>query len=448
MSDNENESKIELKAHPFAEIFPMMSENSSEFEQLSHSISQDGIKQPIWLYDRKILDGRNRYKIYTTMPDVELPTETFKGNDVEALQFVITLNMRRRHMTESQRAITAVRYSRLVPTVRGKGAESDKTVADMFKTSTTLMKRALTLLKSDNDEVIKAVEEDRLVLDAVKQFLKLPRELQQKALGTDNPSKRAREFERNQKSQMKQTDHVNSAVKASRETGELKFGVIYIDPPWTFETYSEEGKKKSPEQHYPTMTLDDIAGLDIHAAPICTMFLWTTVPHLLNAGEIMQGWGFEYKSAIFWNKVNPGTGYWSRNLIEVLLIGTKGDVPKPTPETQFDQLYTITKKQHSEKPFQIADAIHKLYPTVPKIEMFARKVADRGDTWFYWGNEIGEEIVQGKPRSEAKPNGNGSETREDGDLPQTRVQRKGSRTRIRKAKTREKESEIGDGTTA
>ena len=94
------------------------------------------------------------------------------------------------------------------------------------------------------------------------------------------------------------------------------------------------------------------------------------LPHGL---AIMQAWKPNYKSAYFWFKPGSGHGYWSqRNQVELLLVGTRGEVPAPAPGTQPPQLLTAARSKHSAKPSAFAEMIERLYPNVPKLEMFAR----------------------------------------------------------------------------
>ena len=74
-----------------------------------------------------------------------------------------------------------------------------------------------------------------------------------------------------------------------------------------------------------------IKALTIPAAKDCVLFLWATVPMLDQAIDIMRAWGFAYGSLIVWVKDRTGTGYWTLNCAELLLIGTRGNIPAPTP---------------------------------------------------------------------------------------------------------------------
>jgi N6-adenosine-specific RNA methylase IME4 len=95
--------------------------------------------------------------------------------------------------------------------------------------------------------------------------------------------------------------------------------------------------------------------------------------------------GFSYKSLYAWFKPGPGTGYWSqKDQLELLLVGTRGDVPAPAPGTQPPQVQTFPRERHSAKPQAFATMIEAMFPAVAKLEMFAR--ASRVG-WDTWGNE-------------------------------------------------------------
>ena len=172
-----------------------------------------------------------------------------------------------------------------------------------------------------------------------------------------------------------------------------KFGVVYADPPWMFEPYSaESGMDRAADNHYPTMTLDAVKAIPIPAAEDCALFLWATVPMLPQALQVMDAWSFTYKSAIVWLKDKVGTGYWTGNRVELLLIGTRGSIPAPAPGEQPRQVIEAPRGRHSEKPTAFAELIEKLYPNVPKLEMFARA---RRDGWESWGTEAPKQPEKG-----------------------------------------------------
>lgn len=177
-----------------------------------------------------------------------------------------------------------------------------------------------------------------------------------------------------------------ATAKASRELGRKVYGVLLIDPPWSFRVYSEAGQDRGACNHYPTMSLAEIKVLTVPAAKDAVLFLWATVPMLPAALETMAAWGFTYKSHFAWVKDKRGLGYWARNKHELLLVGTRGHVPCPAPGTQFDSVIEAPRGWHSEKPAIVHDMIAAMFPNVPKLEMFARGECVAG--FDVWGNEV------------------------------------------------------------
>jgi N6-adenosine-specific RNA methylase IME4 len=176
----------------------------------------------------------------------------------------------------------------------------------------------------------------------------------------------------------------DSTERASKAVGSKLYGVIYADPPWKFETFSHRGMDRSADNHYPTMTVEEIANLRIPAAEDCVLFLWATAPMVPQAINVLHAWGFEYRSCCVWVKDRPGTGYWFRNQHELLLVGVKGSIPAPAPGTQYSSVITAPVGEHSEKPACFAEMIEELFPNTPALEMFAR--APRLG-WDVWGNQ-------------------------------------------------------------
>lgn len=165
-----------------------------------------------------------------------------------------------------------------------------------------------------------------------------------------------------------------------------KYNLIMADPPWRFKVWSGEAIS-----HYSVMSLDDIKRLPVSdiAAPDCLLWLWATHPMLPQALEVMQSWGFTFKTSGVWNKTTSkgndafGQGYILRSSSEPFLIGTIGK-PKTTRSTRTG--FRAPKRAHSQKPeeaFQIAES---LMPGAKRIELFSRTWRAGWDTW---GNEVG-----------------------------------------------------------
>ena len=172
-----------------------------------------------------------------------------------------------------------------------------------------------------------------------------------------------------------------------------KYSVILADPPWAFRAWSNKGKGRSAEQHYPTMRLEDIKALPVAdlAAEDCVLFLWATFPMLKEALEVVEAWGFSYKTVAFtWVKENRkspglfwGLGYWTRANAEVCLLATRGSPKRQSAAVH--QVILSPVEQHSKKPDEVRERIVTLMGDVPRVELFARQQAPG---WDVWGNEV------------------------------------------------------------
>jgi N6-adenosine-specific RNA methylase IME4 len=195
-----------------------------------------------------------------------------------------------------------------------------------------------------------------------------------------------------------------------RALPDRQYGVILADPEWKFETYSANGLDRSADNHYPTSTLEAIKARDVAsiAAKDAVLFLWATAPMLPQALEVMAAWGFAYKSQVIWRKAETvaiadalkgiqsaaklilGTGYWFRNGHELLLVGTRGDLPAPAMGDQWASVLDASPLRHSEKPALFHQLVEAYFPSLPKIELNARAARDGWDTW---GNEAPQESM-------------------------------------------------------
>jgi 16S rRNA G966 N2-methylase RsmD len=99
-----------MRAHRVAEIFPLL--EGPEFETLKADIAMKGVLEPIVTCQGEILDGRNRYRACQAL-GIECPAREYTDDDPDPLTFVISLNLHRRHLNESQRAMVAARLATL-----------------------------------------------------------------------------------------------------------------------------------------------------------------------------------------------------------------------------------------------------------------------------------------------------------------------------------------------
>jgi N6-adenosine-specific RNA methylase IME4 len=365
-----------------------------EFEALVEDVRLHGVREPIVLYEDAILDGRNRYRA-ARQAGIECPTGEWQGEDPVA--FVMSLNLHRRHLDESQRAMVAANLANMPthrPASNGKSANlptSQDSAAKMLSVSPRSVRHAVAVKDRAEPELRAAVEQGHIAVSVAAKAAKLSAKLQREV------AKRAVKGEVNAaaKAVKQETRKEREKTLGAQQLAlpDKKYGVILCDNEWRFETWSEEGMDRSADNHYPTSSLDALKARDVPsiAADVCTLFMWTTVPMLVQALEVMKAWGFDYKSQMVWvKKSNPddkaqGTGYWFRNQHEILLLGTKGEPPTPAMGTQAVSILYAPVGAHSAKPVEVLELIERYFPTLPKIELNRRGPARAG--WAAWGNE-------------------------------------------------------------
>jgi N6-adenosine-specific RNA methylase IME4 len=173
-----------------------------------------------------------------------------------------------------------------------------------------------------------------------------------------------------------------------------RFGAILIDPPWRF---ANSTGKVAPEHRrlhrYRTMSFQEISALPVGklALPKSHLYLWCPNALLLEALQIMKGWGFTYKTNIVWYKVRKdggpdgrGVGFYFRNVTELLLFGVCGKLRTLKPGRTQVNIIVSRKREHSSKPEQVYDIIEGCSPG-PYLELFARR---RWPGWEQWGDEV------------------------------------------------------------
>lgn len=167
---------------------------------------------------------------------------------------------------------------------------------------------------------------------------------------------------------------------------EGKYPLIYADPPWRYEHPPIGASNRSIENHYPTMDLAEICALPVQnvAMDNAVLFLWATAPKLAECMEVISAWGFEYRTCMVWVKDRIGMGYHARNKHEILLIAKRGQLSPPKPENRPDSVVVAARLEHSAKPLEFYNLIESMYPSLPKIELFARQ---QREGWAVWGNQ-------------------------------------------------------------
>ncbi len=164
-----------------------------------------------------------------------------------------------------------------------------------------------------------------------------------------------------------------------------RFPIVLADPPWKYE--HSETVSREIENHYPTMALEEICALDVGkklATDDAVLFLWVPSPKLAEAMRVIEAWGFEYRTGAVWDKEIIGPGYYWRQQHEHILLATRGNPPKPPPAARPSSILKARRTKHSKKPPILHEQIERMYPELPKLELFAR--APR-EGWAVWGNQ-------------------------------------------------------------
>ena len=185
-------------------------------------------------------------------------------------------------------------------------------------------------------------------------------------------------------------DSFMGIVRALFQRDPLLSGAIYADPPWRYSAKKVQG---AAENHYPTMSIDELCALPVAelAAKDSALFMWATFPQLPEALRLIRAWGFTYKSVAFvWLKKNRradswfyGLGFWTRANAEICLLATKGHPKRQAADIH--QFIISPIEAHSKKPDETRDKIVALMGDLPRVELFARQTSPG---WDVWGNEV------------------------------------------------------------
>lgn len=177
-----------------------------------------------------------------------------------------------------------------------------------------------------------------------------------------------------------------------------KYNIILADPAWS---YQDKNCNGNCESHYNTMNIKDICNLPVQniLEKDCVLFMWVTYPMLKEGLQVMESWGFKYKTIGFqWIKQNKsgngyffGLGRWTRGNSECCLIGVKGK-PKRI-NNGVSQLVFSPLREHSHKPDEVRDKIVTLMGDLPRIELFARQNVEGWDCWGLEAPEDEKEVL-------------------------------------------------------
>ena len=351
----------------YEDLVPPLSD--SEFNLLKESIKTEGVYMPIVINsDEIVLDGHHRFKIckqnnikFTTI------TKTFK-DELEEKKFVIISNLRRRQLTDWQKVGLGEELLK-IESVRAK--EREYTGKHTLVSNDTRVGKASAIVAKQIG--LSSANFDRAI--AVKKAI------------NENPE----EFKNIQNSIDRDEIKISTAYGQVKRKAEPlpdvplpqgKFNVIYADPPWSFEMDNSRG---AALREYQTMQLEDICKIKVPSVEDAILFLWVPNSLIRQGLQVVESWGFAYKTHFVWVKNKIGVGSWLRNQHEVLFIAVKGDIGTPETNNRYSSVIQADLGKHSKKPEIVYEMIEKMYPGKKYLELFAR---NKREKWQGWGNEL------------------------------------------------------------
>ncbi len=359
--------------HEVANVFPLM--EGEDFDQLVEDIRANGLREAIILHEGRIIDGRNRYRACLAA-EVE-PCFVTWIEEGSVIDYIVSLNLHRRHLTPSQRAVVALD---LLPLYEEEARQRQLDLAGT---------RPNTGFDREIDDLREIIPEGRARDKVAGKIGANPHYVSDiKSIAAKSPEL----IDQIRQGQMSIPEAMREIAKAKREekiegiaTGRIvlpegKFEIIAIDPPWPYGTdYDPEGRRAASP--YPEMSLEDIAALKLPAAEDSVLWFWTTHRFMRHSFAILDIWGFRDVAILTWRKDRMGLGSWLRSQSEFCIMAVKGKPPvKLTNQTT---VIEGALREHSRKPDSFYELVEGLC-VGRKLDYFSREAREG---WSQVGNE-------------------------------------------------------------
>ena len=405
-----------LEFHPVADIFPMLPDD--ELAALADDIAENDLLEPIWLHrDGRIIDGRNRY-LACLKAGIEPGFRTYTGPDSGLLRFAVSLNLHRRHLTESQRSMIAARLANMRQGERTDLASIDarlsqEDAAELMRVSRESAQRAKAVLERGIPELADAVDKGEISVSAAAAAAAAPATTQQAWLAKakqDRTARTAREMVRDETwtrmdlASLSEPEHIEHLVPPPTRPGPTGYRCVVIDPPWPMRKIErEERPDQGSALDYPTLDVEcqepcqtseypiaeGPAGikcrdtgwdyecesiectvgriLEDNADDDCHIYLWVTHKFLPAGLELLSAWGFRYQCVMTWRKNVGITPYSWMYDTEHVLFGRRGDLPLTQLGLRLS--FEAPATGHSIKPDVFYERVRAASPS-PRLDMF------------------------------------------------------------------------------
>lgn len=360
--------------------------------QLAHSIETVGLLHPIVLTkDRRLVAGERRLAAFRQLGRKRIPAHL-----VESLDDALTLLLAERDENTCRKDFTPMEVyavdERLRPLEekaakqrqgegggRGKKAPRKTSRQNGGKFSGDSRDRIAAAVGVSHGTLEKIRKVAEAAERAPKKWAPIVAEMEE----TGNVDKAYRELRRQDREK-----NLRTISRGNKKLGtEKTYAIIYADPPWKYDYPDSVTPSRSIANQYPQTELKEICELPVRKllTPDAVLFLWVPAPLIFQAGQVIEAWDFEYRTQLVWDKEVLGAGHYVRMQHEILMIAVHGE---PITPREKDRPRSILRKKksskHSEKPEQVVKLIEKMYPRLPKIELWARA---RRKGWDAWGNE-------------------------------------------------------------
>jgi N6-adenosine-specific RNA methylase IME4/ParB-like chromosome segregation protein Spo0J len=363
--------------HEIVKLIPEMS--AEEFEALKKNIAEHGLHEDILVHDAKLNDGRHRERACIEL-GIEPRYREWSG-DCSVIALVLSLNVHRRHLSQSQRAVIAVevlpmfeseaRERRLAGLKQGKELPSAHSHADGGKAA----EHAASIIQVS----------PRYVEDAKAIKNQSPEKFEAIKTGAMSITEAKRELKEEKREDRRQQNKELVAQSPNPLAIGAKFATIVIDPPWDWGDEGDVDQLGRSRPTYSTMPIDEIMALPVgNLADVdCHLYMWITNRSLPKGFALLDAWGFRYVTCLTWCKPSFGMGNYFRGQTEHVLFGVKGSQMLKRRDVGTCFHAPRGPGGHSSKPVEFYSLVESCSPG-PYLEMFAR--SGRPD-WTAWGAE-------------------------------------------------------------
>ena len=388
-----------------AAIPPM---HHDEYQSLKASLLRNGQLDPILVFEDRIIDGRHRFSACNEL-GIKPVFKQFVGSYDEAKSMAFSVNINRRQLTMGQKALVAAKLT-MPSTGESKNGNragipaplTQVEAASLFGISRDTVQRGCTLLREADPALIEEVRSASCGLHAAIESLKSNKGVRA-ALSLEE--RRALRLAAEVKSKINadsRTKRLNKQSAISQKNMALpkaKYSVVLADPPWNYGMANDRsGNGHIPQNHYPTMSTDDICAMPVAdiLADDAMLYMWCPASLLPDGLRVMQSWGFnEFVTSWVWHKTGgkltcAGGTALARH--ELVLFGKKRNgLSIAGTAVRASSVFDAPVAQHSEKPVFVHKRIEALYPgVVNRIELFARTPRSG---WHVFGNQSDGDAV-------------------------------------------------------